>query len=112
MDEFSDLQDTYRMYSVRDFDLVTVVGQHAGQKNTVLRFLQKKHATSRNLLFGFERYGGTAGSLRSDVAIGGARTRWCSPRTEKSSTRTRFGRHTGDAKNDSGEPCPPTRRFQ
>jgi peroxiredoxin len=49
--EFSDLQETYRMYSVRDFDLVTVAVNMPDEETSVLRFLQKKHATSRNLLF-------------------------------------------------------------
>jgi peroxiredoxin len=50
--EFSDLQDTYRMYSPRDFDLVTVAANMPDEEPSVLRFLQKKHATTRNLLFG------------------------------------------------------------
>jgi peroxiredoxin len=49
--EFSDLQDTFRMYGVRDFDLVTVSANMPDEKPSVLRLLQKKHATSRNLLF-------------------------------------------------------------
>jgi peroxiredoxin len=49
--EFSDLQDTYRMYSNRDFDLVTVSANMPDEEPGVLRLLQKKHATSRNLLF-------------------------------------------------------------
>lgn len=49
--EFSDLQDTYRMYSDRDFDLVTVSVNMPDEKAGVMRLLQKKHATSRNLLF-------------------------------------------------------------
>jgi peroxiredoxin len=49
--EFSDLQDTFRMYGVRDFDLVTVSANMPDEKTGVLHFLQKKHATSRNLLF-------------------------------------------------------------
>jgi len=49
--EFSDLQDTFRMYSNRDFDLVTVSANMPDEKAGVLRFLEKKHATSRNLLF-------------------------------------------------------------
>jgi peroxiredoxin len=49
--EFSDLQDTLRMYADRDFDLVTVSANMPDEKPGVLRFLQKKHATSRNLLF-------------------------------------------------------------
>ena len=49
--EFSDLQDTFRMYSDRGFNLVTVSANMPDEKPSVLRLLQKKHATSRNLLF-------------------------------------------------------------
>jgi peroxiredoxin len=50
--EFPDLEDTFRMYSDRDFSLVTVSANMPDEKPGVLRFLQKQHATSRNLLFG------------------------------------------------------------
>ncbi len=49
--EFSDLQDTFRMYSDRGFNLVTVSANAPDEKQSVLRFLERKHATSRNLLF-------------------------------------------------------------
>jgi peroxiredoxin len=49
--EFPDLEDTYRMYSVRDFDLVTVSANMPDEKDSVMRLLQRMHATSRNLLF-------------------------------------------------------------
>ena len=49
--EFADLQDTLRMYADRDFSLVTISVDMPDEKASVLRFLQKKHATSRNLLF-------------------------------------------------------------
>ena len=49
--EFADLQDTFRMYSDRDLELVTVSANMPDEKPAVLRFLQKKHATSRNLIF-------------------------------------------------------------
>jgi peroxiredoxin len=49
--EFADLQDTQRMYADRDLSLVTVSANMPDEKASVLRFLQKKHATSRNLLF-------------------------------------------------------------
>jgi len=39
------------MYSVRDFELVTVAANMPDEKNTVMRVLEKMHATSRNLLF-------------------------------------------------------------
>ena len=49
--EFSDLQDTFRMYSDRGFNLVTVSANTPDEKAYVLKFLQRKHATSHNLLF-------------------------------------------------------------
>lgn len=49
--EFADLQDTFRMYSDRGFKLVTVSANMPDEKPSVLRFLQRKHATSENLLF-------------------------------------------------------------
>ncbi|MGA8531882.1 MAG: redoxin domain-containing protein [Acidobacteriaceae bacterium] len=49
--EFSDLQDTFRMYSDRGFNLVTVSVNMPDEKPAVLQFLERKHATSRNLLF-------------------------------------------------------------
>jgi thiol-disulfide isomerase/thioredoxin len=51
IDEFADLEDTFLMYKVRDFDLVTVSANMPDEKDGVLRMLEKKHATSRNLLF-------------------------------------------------------------
>ena len=50
--EFADFQDTFRMYSVRDLELVTVSANMPDEKNSVQHFLEKMHATSRNLLFG------------------------------------------------------------
>ena len=49
--EFSDLQDTFRMYSDRGLNLVTVSANTPDEKAFVLKFLQRKHATSQNLLF-------------------------------------------------------------
>jgi peroxiredoxin len=49
--EFADLQDTLRMYADRDFSLVTISANMPDEKTGVLRFLEKKHATSKNLLF-------------------------------------------------------------
>lgn len=49
--EFADLEDTLRMYADRDFSLVTVSANMPDEQPGVLRFLQKHHATSRNLLF-------------------------------------------------------------
>ena len=49
--EFADLQDTLRMYSDRDFSLVTVSANAPDERDAVLHFLEKRHATSRNLLF-------------------------------------------------------------
>ena len=50
--EFPDLQDSYRMYSGRDFTFVTVSENDPTEKADVLDFLQKQHAsTQQNLLF-------------------------------------------------------------
>ncbi len=51
IDEFADFQDTYQMYKVRDFELVTVAANMPDEKNSVQKMLEKQHATSRNLLF-------------------------------------------------------------
>ncbi|HTJ29617.1 MAG TPA: redoxin family protein [Acidobacteriaceae bacterium] len=50
--EFPEIEDTLRMYADRDFQLVTVSANMPDEKAGVLRFLQKQHATSKNLLFG------------------------------------------------------------
>ena len=52
--EFPDIENTLRMYSDRDFSLVTVSANQPDEKAGVLRFLEKQHATSKNLLFGSE----------------------------------------------------------
>jgi len=49
--EFPDVETTYRMYRVRDFDLVTVSTNMPDEKAGVLKMLEKQHASSRNLLF-------------------------------------------------------------
>jgi peroxiredoxin len=51
IDEFADLEETYLMYQVRDFDLVTVAANMPDEKAGVLKMLEKKRATSRNFLF-------------------------------------------------------------
>ena len=50
--EFPEIENTLRMYADRDFSLVTVSANMPDEKAGVLRFLEKQHATSRNLLFG------------------------------------------------------------
>ena len=49
--EFPDLEATYRMYRNRDFALVTVSENNPDEKAAVLKFLQRQHASSTNLLF-------------------------------------------------------------
>jgi peroxiredoxin len=49
--EFPDLQTTYRMFRTRDFDMVTVATNMPDEKAGVMKFLQKQHATTRNLIF-------------------------------------------------------------
>lgn len=50
--EFPDMENTYRMYRQRDFDMVTVSSNLPDEKAGVLKALQKQHASSRNLMFG------------------------------------------------------------
>lgn len=52
--EMPDIENTYRMYRLRDFDLVTVSTNMPDEKPGVLKMLEKQHASSRNLLFGSE----------------------------------------------------------
>jgi hypothetical protein len=47
-----DLQDTWHMYRLRDFDMVTVAANMPDEKEGVLKILNRLHASSRNLLFG------------------------------------------------------------
>jgi peroxiredoxin len=49
--EFPDLQTTYRMYTTREFTMVTVSANAPDERPSVTKFLEKQHATTRNLLF-------------------------------------------------------------
>ena len=51
LQEFAGIQDIYRMYSDRNFELVVVSMDKPGEKPAVTQWLNKTHATSRNLLF-------------------------------------------------------------
>jgi thiol-disulfide isomerase/thioredoxin len=51
VEEFHDLETTYRWYRTRPFDLVTVSVNKPDEAPAVLKVLQQEHATSRNLLF-------------------------------------------------------------
>jgi thiol-disulfide isomerase/thioredoxin len=52
LSEFPDLQNTWRMYRGRDFELVTVSANLPDEKPGVIKALEKQHASSRNLQFG------------------------------------------------------------
>lgn len=54
IDEFPDLEDTFRMYSVRELNYVTVSTNMPDERAGVLRMLQHYHSTGRNLLFDSE----------------------------------------------------------
>lgn len=49
--EFPALQETFRMYRRRDFDMVTVSTNAPDEREGVMRVLAKFHATTRNLQF-------------------------------------------------------------
>ena len=50
--EFPDLITIHRMYRQRAFELITVSANYPDEKKEVVAFLQKQHASNRNLLFG------------------------------------------------------------
>ena len=50
--EFDDLVETNLHFRHRDFELVTVAAQFPDEKAKVLKFLEKHHASTRNLIFG------------------------------------------------------------
>jgi peroxiredoxin len=54
VEEFHDLETTYRWYRSRQFDLVTVSVNMPDEKPAVMKVLQDEHATTRNLLFASE----------------------------------------------------------
>jgi peroxiredoxin len=54
LEEFAGIQDIYRMYSDRNFELVVVSMNKPDEKPVVTQWLEKTHATSRNLLFDSE----------------------------------------------------------
>ena len=48
--QFAGIQDTYRMYSPRSLELVTIAAESPDDRAAVQQVLEKQHATSRNLL--------------------------------------------------------------
>lgn len=50
--EFPELMMMNLQYRGRDFELVTVAAQYPDEQPEVLRFLQRQHASNRNLIFG------------------------------------------------------------
>lgn len=50
--EFDELLETNLRFRHRDFELVTVAAQFPDEQEDVLKFLKKRHAGTRNLLFG------------------------------------------------------------
>ncbi len=50
--ELPDLETTWRMYRLRDYDFVTVAANMPDEKPGVLKYLNRLHGGSRNLLFG------------------------------------------------------------
>jgi thiol-disulfide isomerase/thioredoxin len=51
LEEMPAIEETFRMYRRRDFDLVTVATNYPDEKTGVLKTLQAQHASSRNLMF-------------------------------------------------------------
>ena len=85
-----------------DFQLVTVSANTPDEKAGVLRFLQRKHATSRNLLFASDDTAGLQADVRSKVAIGRAVHGVAGSRGQGSLQHRWFGRHSGAATENFG----------
>ena len=51
VEEFPEFEKMYRMYGKRAFDVVTVSAQFPDERKGVFAFLEREHATSRNVLF-------------------------------------------------------------
>jgi peroxiredoxin len=49
--EFPDIVELHHMYRNREFEIVTVSANEPDERAEVLKFLQKKHASMRNVLF-------------------------------------------------------------
>ena len=54
IEEFPEIEETWRMYRRRDFELVTVSVNYPDEKAGVMRLLNEQHASSRNLQFATE----------------------------------------------------------
>jgi peroxiredoxin len=52
--EFDELVTINRMYRGRDFEMITISGDSPDRKDTVLSFLKKKQASTKNYLFNSE----------------------------------------------------------
>lgn len=50
--ELPDLETTWRMYRLRDYEFVTVSANMPDEQPGVLKYLQRLHGSGRNLLFG------------------------------------------------------------
>jgi thiol-disulfide isomerase/thioredoxin len=50
--EFDELLETNLRFRHRDFEMITVAAEFPDERAKVLAFLQKHHASTRNLLFG------------------------------------------------------------
>jgi peroxiredoxin len=50
--ELPDLETTWRMYRLRDYDFITVSANMPDEEAGVLKYLNRLHGSSRNLLFG------------------------------------------------------------
>ena len=79
IEEFADFEETYQMYKVRDFDLVTVAANMPDEKTGVMKMLEKKRATSRNLLFASEDTPALQRAFDPDLGIGGSLHRFARP---------------------------------
>jgi thiol-disulfide isomerase/thioredoxin len=70
--EFSQVENTYRMYSVRDLELVTVSANMPDEKSSVQRLLEKMHGQQPQSPVRLRRHVRVAGGIRPQVGVGRA----------------------------------------
>ena len=102
--EFPALEETWRMFRRRDFDMVTISTNYPDEKNGVLKTLQAQHASSRNLQFASDRYLRHAGRVRRQVGRRCAVHHGDRPRRPGDLPGAGRSRHPRHAPRDSGQP--------
>ena len=103
IDEFADVQETYLMYQVRDFELVTVAANMPDERRQCDEDAgeEARHQPQSALRFG--RYRRATSRLRSHMAIRRSLHHAARRRRQGAVQKSGYRRHFGAAPNDPGE---------